>query len=124
MATYVTQFRAHESGIRRNVVGRVFSGLGFEAYGADPSRRYLLALECIGMGGVNAVDIAEQTHIGILAKQKHKAPHHEGLLEWCSAFPTGDLLQGIYIDDGATIGVLILPIWISRGPTVCWLMPA
>ena len=66
LATYFKQPREHESGIRRNVVGQIFSGRGYEAYGADPSKRYILALECIGMGDVNAVEIAELTHLGIL----------------------------------------------------------
>ena len=49
-----------------------------------------MALQCIGMGDVNAVDIAELTHLGIL--EKHKALHRKGLLEWGSEFPFGDLL--------------------------------
>ena len=62
-----------------------------------------MTLLCIGMGDTNAVDVAEQTHLGIL--DKHGALRRECLLCWGDEFPDGDLLQGIYIDDGCIIGI-------------------
>ena len=66
LATYFTQLREHPSGVDRNVVGRAFDGHGLESFGGVGGRRFILALTCIGMGGTNAGDVAEQTHLGIL----------------------------------------------------------
>ena len=77
LSTYFTQLKQHESGVRRNTVSRIVGGLGYEAYGGLPSRKYMLALDCIGMGDINAVDVAEQTHLGAL--DAHGALHRPGL---------------------------------------------
>ena len=104
LSTYFTQLKEHESGILRNVVGREFPGDEYSAFGAHEHERYVIALSTIGMGDSNAVDIAECTHLEIL--DDAHALNHAGLLQWGDDFPRSRVLQGIYIDDGAVVGIV------------------
>lgn len=49
-----------------NAFGRCFGGGAWEKYGGARGVRSLLAMTVIGMGDVNAVDIAQETHEAIL----------------------------------------------------------
>ena len=75
---------------------------GVASVGAD--MRHMGLMVCTGMGVINAVDIAQHTHLEILSDGG--ALHRFGLLEWGSEFPGRKLSQGIYIDDGAVAGIV------------------
>ena len=114
LSTYFTQLREHESGRTRNIVGRCFCGDDYELYGGQASQRYILSLRCIGMGDINAVDVAEETHIEILSD--FGALHRPGLLRWGEEFPDERVLQGIYIDDGVVVGLVDIGDVKKEGP--------
>ena len=102
LSTYVFQLREHESGLSRNTCRRQFSGEGYEAHGGRAGKQYVLAMRCIGMGDINAVDVAEETHLEIL--NDHGALFRPGLLSWGAELPQQNVLQGVYIDDGLVVG--------------------
>jgi len=105
LSAYFTQLKEHISGLLRNLIGRPFSGRDHVQDGADASATYMLALTTISMGDRNAVDVAEVTHVEMLSDGD--ALCREGLLQWGDVFPhQSNVLQGIYIDDGAVIGVV------------------
>ena len=75
----------------------------YEAYGASPDVEYMLTMSCIGMGDLNAVDVAEECHLECL---RDAGALGEGLLQWGDPLPSDATLQGVYIDDGGIIGII------------------
>ena len=61
-------------------------------------------MRCIGMGDINAVDLAEETHLELL--KDHAALFRPGLLSWGEEFPRQNVLRGVYIDAGPVIGIV------------------
>ena len=106
LSTYFSQLREHPTGLDRQCVGRFFLGDLYTEYGCRPGRLYCLALTSLGMGDVNATDVAQETHLEILNDQN--CVYHDGLLRYGRPFPSTSLLQGIYIDDGGIMKILPL----------------
>ena len=57
------------------------------------------------MGGVNAVDVAQQVHQGAL--RKHGCMKSDNVLQYRFPLPTGDCIEGLYIDDHLVVGVVL-----------------
>ena len=104
LSTCFSQLREHPSGLNRQCVGRFFLGNGYTEFGGRPGRLHCLVLTSLGMGDVDATDVAHQTHFEIL--NGHGCLHHEGLLRYGRPLPTCSLLQGVYIDDGGIMKML------------------
>ena len=90
--------------LHRNVVGHVVSGQGFEKFGFDPNEKYILSFKVIPMGDLNAVDIAQQTHLEILRDCGVMSPSE--VIAYRSPLPASPCLEGLYIDDHITIQVV------------------
>ncbi len=113
LRTYFYQLQQLEELIPRNCVGRVFSGEGYEEFGGVASERYYLGFRVIGMGDLNAVDVAQACHVD--ATTSNTSPPF--LMEYGSPLPDQVLLKGIYIDD--TFVVSVCPrasVWQASGP--------
>ena len=104
LSTYFSQLREHPSGFDRQCVGREFDGADFVAFGGVAGRKYVLAMTCLGLGDLNSTDIAQETHLSILARGDALAPG--ALMEWGSPISIGDILQGVYIDDGIVVAIV------------------
>ena len=63
-----------------------------------------MAMCCIRMGDINAVDVAEETHLEIL--DDHGALLRPGFLSWGDELPRQNVLQGVFIDDGLVVGIV------------------
>ena len=90
-----------KSWLHRNAVGSPVSGKDFLDYGCDPDESYMLAFRVIPMGDLNAVDIAQQTHLEILRDAGCMKP--EETLAFRSPVPHHPCLEGLYIDDHIVI---------------------
>eukprot|EP00973_Karenia_brevis_P062808 8733100-Karenia_brevis.AAC.1 len=74
-----------------NAFGRSFDGGLYREFGGQAGISYHLALSVIGMGNLNAVDIAHQTHLGILKNAGFMAART--VLEYRSSIPVSDILE-------------------------------
>ena len=88
----------------RNTVGRPWDGSHFQEYGCVPGLQYMVAFNVVCMGDTNAVDIAQQTHIGILRQASCLKSQH--LLEYGKVVPASHTLEGLYIDDHLVLQIL------------------
>ena len=104
LTTCFSQLREHPSGLDRQCVGREFDGRDFASQGGVAGRRYVLAMTCLGMGDLNSTDIAQETHVAILASGDALAPG--GLMQWGDPLSAEDILQGVYIDDGVIVAIV------------------
>ena len=104
LTTFFSQLREHPSGLSRQCVGREFDGGEYASHSGVAGQRYVLAMTCLGMGDLNSTDIAQETHIAILSAGAALAPG--GLMQWGDPLSAGDLLQGIYIDDGVIVAIV------------------
>ena len=105
LSAYFSQLREHPSGLDRQCVGRLFLRDSYTEFGGRPGRLHCLVLTSLGMGDVNATDVAQQTHLDML--DDHGCLHHEGLLRYGRPLPSCSLLQGVYIDDGGIMRILL-----------------
>ena len=87
--------------IHRNCVGKVVRGSDFVSFGCEPSTEYILAFTVIPMGDLNAVDIAQETHVEILRDAGCLRP--DEVLAYGSAMPAKHCIEGLYIDDHITM---------------------
>ena len=72
-----------------------------------------MALSVIGMGDINAVDVAADTHVELLAE--HGAMHRPGLLPGDLNFRRRRCCKA-YIDDTVVIGVVNIADFEQEGP--------
>ena len=104
LSNYFYLLRHRPEWIHRNCVGKVVSGRGFEKYGVDADKNYVLAFTVIPMGDLNAVDIAQQTHLEILKDSGCMQPHE--VLSYGHPLPAEQCLEGLYIDDHITMQIV------------------
>lgn len=112
LANYFFLLRHRPEWVPRNAIGQTFSGEQYTEYGADADKRYVLSFTTVCMGDLNAVDIAQQTHLEILKDCGCMDP--SSTLSYRSPVPPSHFLEGLYIDDHIT--VQILPNRASRLP--------
>ena len=90
-------YLAHlDAWLPRNAVGRDLAGSRFTDMGYDADQTYALAFRVVCMGDGNAVDTAQLTHEALL--RKYGCMDAEEALQYLSAFPRGDTIEGVYID--------------------------
>ena len=70
LSTYFYQLEQLPSFYRRNAFGRSFDGGEYVEYGGVKGVKYRMALRVIPMGDLNAVDIAQETHLAVLRTQQ------------------------------------------------------
>ena len=104
LSNYFYLLKHREEWLHRNTVGPVITGAGFEKFGFDSKKNYVLSFMVIPMGDLNAVDIAQQTHLEILRDCGTMSPSE--VIAYRSPMPASSCLEGLYIDDHITIQVV------------------
>ena len=104
LSNYFYLIKHHEEWLPRNAVGSVFDGKGYEMYGGEPGKDYLLSFRVVAMGDLNAVDIAQQVHLEIL--RDCDCMHTDECIEFQSPLPASHTLEGLYIDDHIVTQIL------------------
>ena len=97
ISNYFHLLKHHDGWIPRNAVGRALSGSQLRKFGAQPNRRYFLALRTIPMGDLNGVCLAQGTHESIL--QQADCLRKAETLQCGRPAPAGSTWEGLYIDD-------------------------
>ena len=104
LSNYFYLLKHQEDWLYRDTVGSPVSGKDFLEYGCSPNEKYILAFQVIPMGDLNAVDIAQQTHLEVLRDCGCMRP--DQTLAFRSPVPAASCMEGLYIDDHVTIQVL------------------
>ena len=78
------------------------TGAAAAALGLDPRRCYRQVVAVVGMGNVNATDVAEEVHLNALRLGFPELDSH--LMVYGEPMPDSHLLIGVYLDDLAIIG--------------------
>eukprot|EP00435_Cladocopium_sp_Y103_P007248 s2633_g2.t1 len=104
LSNYFYLLKHNENWLPRNAIGRVFDGEGFEKYGGEKGKKYLLSFCVVAMGDLNAVDIAQQVHVEILRDCHCMQPGEA--LAYKQVLPSSHCYEGLYIDDHVTVQIL------------------
>ena len=104
LSNYFYLLKHQDEWLPRNAVGKAFDGKGYEAYGGEKGKRYLLAFKVIAMGDLNAVDIAQQVHVEILKGCACVSPSE--CIEFREPLPASHTMEGLYIDDHIVTQIL------------------
>ena len=102
--TFFPRIKQHRRAISRNAFGRPFIGSMFPSLGLEPHKEYVACMDVLGMGDLNAVDIAQQCHEEIL--KSFGCMRESIVLRYGSPFPLGELWEGLYIDDHVVIAMV------------------
>jgi len=102
--TYFYRLRNAPGSQARNCVGRRVSQRLVEMQGGDPAKTYRMALRVIGMGDLNAVDVAHTTHVAILRSEGLMEPART--LRYGVPFPRESTIEVTYVDDHAVLSVV------------------
>ena len=104
LSNYFYLLKHQKDWLPRNTIEKPFDGKGYEAYGGEKGKKYLLSFRVIAMGDLNAVDIAQQVHLEVL---KDCACMNEGeCIEFKEPLPASHTMEGLYIDDHIVTQVL------------------
>ena len=95
LSTYFYQLRQLPAFLSRNAFGRAFDGGDYADFGGSPGVRYRMALCVIPIGDLNAVDIAQETHLSVLRTQQVA----QSPMEYEASIGDERMLTGVYIDD-------------------------
>ena len=101
---YFYCLRHHPAWLARNIVGNVLSGADFSDLGVDTKGKFFLAFRVVCMGDVNAVDIAQETHLQLLRDSGCMRP--EETLVYGTTVPPSRYWEGLYIDDHLMFAVI------------------
>ena len=104
LSNYFYLLKHQESWLHRNMIGKPVSGSLFTEYGCDKNKKYVLSFRVIPMGDLNAVDIAQQTHVEILKDAGCMSPNH--VLSFKEPLPASHTLEGLYIDDHVVMQIV------------------
>ena len=98
LRTYFYCLENAEDAVPYNAFGRRLTGSAeWKQYGAAEGRFYRLALRVTAMGDRNAVDVANETHRGVLHAAGCLRPGEELAYGW--VYPSGGVIEACYIDD-------------------------
>lgn len=86
-----------ENWVKYNSVGRRVSDELVREFGGEPGVAYRATLRVLGMGDINACDIAQGVHEFVL--QSNGVLLDERRLEYGKPLPESDLMEGAYLDD-------------------------
>lgn len=97
LRNYYYALRLPGNWIRFNAVGRRVAPELVRKFGGDFNKPYRACFRVLGMGDVNACDIAQAVHEAVLRKEGLLVP--ETTLVYGHPVPDGPLWEGIYLDD-------------------------
>lgn len=97
LRNYYYALRLPSNWIKYNAVGRRVAPELVKLYGLDPSIPHRACFKVLGMGDVNACDIAQAVHESVLKREGLLVP--ETTLVYGHPVPDGPLWEGIYLDD-------------------------
>ena len=86
-----------ENWVKFNSVGRRVCAELVKEFGGEPGVAYRATLRVLGMGDINACDIAQGVHEFVL--QSNGVLMDEHRLEYGKPLPESDLMEGVYLDD-------------------------
>ena len=85
-------------------MGNSFDGGEYPEWGGIPGNEYFIALEVLGMGDHNSVDIVQGLHVDMLTTGG--VVPEDGCLEYGNPVPLSNTYSGVYIDDVIVAQVL------------------
>ena len=97
LSNYFYLLKHNQDWLPRNAIGKAFDGEGYEEWGGEKGKMYLLSFRVIAMGDLNAVDLAQQVHLEILQDAECMKPGES--LMFKEPLPASHTLEGLYIDD-------------------------
>lgn len=97
LRNYYYALKLPSNWIKYNAVGRRVSPELVKMVGLDGSIPYRACFKVLGMGDVNACDIAQAVHESVLKREGLLVP--ETTLVYGHPVPDGPLWEGIYLDD-------------------------
>lgn len=97
LRNYYYSLRLPENWIKYNAVGRRVAPQLVQRFGKDPAIPHRACFRVLGMGDVNACDIAQAVHEAVLRKEGMLLP--DTTLLYGQPVPDGPLWEGIYLDD-------------------------
>jgi hypothetical protein len=95
--TYFFRLKNIEGTEHRNCVGRQIDGSEVTEFGGIPGVKYRMGLRIVGMGDLNAVDVAHCTHQDLLIHFGCMDPTK--VVELGRVMPDGNVYELLYIDD-------------------------
>ena len=97
LRNYYYALRLPENWVRHNAVGRRVAPELVKQFGGDINKPYRACFRVLGMGDVNACDIAQAVHEAVLRREGLLVP--DTTLVYGHPVPDGPLWEGIYLDD-------------------------
>ena len=97
LSKYFYRLKQLEGAIPRNCFGRRFDGGEYAEFGGAKGLNYRLGLAVVGMGDLNAVDVAHMCHLDLL--ERYDVVNSDLVMEYGLPLPDSDVLVGVYIDD-------------------------
>ena len=107
LRTYYYMLKLPENWVRCNAVGRQVDRALVAEFGGDPNISYRLCFRVLGMGDLNACDVAQAVHEAVLRKHGVLDPAHT--LHYGEHVPDSDLWEGAYLDDLLIAQKITLP---------------
>ena len=104
LRTFYFSLALPENWIPYNAVGRRVDPAIVKLWGGDPKIPYRAAMKVLGMGDLNACDIAQAVHEHVL--RVHGLLFPETTMIYGEPIPQGDVLEGAYLDDLLIVGKL------------------
>ena len=97
LRNYYYALALSENSVKFNSVGRRVCAELVKEFGGEPGVAYRATLRVLGMGDINACDIAQGVHEFVL--QSNGVLMDEHRLEYGRPLPESDLIEGAYLDD-------------------------
>ena len=97
LRTYYYMLKLPDSWVRYNAVGRQVDRSIVAEFGRNPQIPHRLCFRVLGMGDLNACDVAQAVHEAVL--RKHGVLDPANTLRYGEHVPESDLWEGTYLDD-------------------------
>ncbi|CAE7732232.1 osm1, partial [Symbiodinium sp. KB8] len=107
LRTYYYMLKLPDNWVRYNAVGRQVDRALVAELSGDPNISYRLCFRVLGMGDLNACDVAQAVHEAVLRKHGVLDPAHT--LHYGEHVPDSDLWEGAYLDDLLIAQKITLP---------------
>ena len=104
LKSYFYQFKNAENSIKRSAFGRPFDGSVCGKFGGVAGTSYLLCLNVVAMGDINAADIGQAVHEAAL--EAFGCCSDDTKLARGRALPPGPVFEGTYIDDHLVLAIV------------------
>jgi hypothetical protein len=93
-----------EEAVERRAFGRAISAAEARRWGYSGPGPFRLALRVLAMGGKSSPDIAQAMHETLLQRHGCLDPEHK--LVYVLPLPTGNMMEGVYLDDHIALGIV------------------